>query len=64
VQFVIPSADASNGLVDMVGNTASGSISTAGEVMNSPMGYIIYFIIWLALVGLAVGTVLYWSNKW
>ena len=41
-------------MTDIVNNVGSGAISTAGDVMAWPVGYIVAFVIWVSLIGLAL----------
>lgn len=56
--FRIPSADASNPLVTMAGNTASGAISGAGDIMSSDLWYVAYFVIGLSIISLVITAVM------
>lgn len=61
--FSIAQSHAANPLVGMVDNTASGSINGAEDIMASDLGYIIYFIIGIAIVSLVVWVLLFWVNR-
>jgi hypothetical protein len=49
-----------NPLTTIANNTSTNSISEAWNIMNWPIWYIIYFILWIALVSL----VIYAIRKW
>jgi hypothetical protein len=55
---IIPESE--NPLVILTNNTASGAVSTSGDIMSGPIGYIVYFIVGLAIVGLVVAIVRKW----
>jgi ABC-type thiamin/hydroxymethylpyrimidine transport system permease subunit len=44
-------------MTDLAGDTASGAITEGTAIMASPVGYLVYFVIGLAVVGLIVATV-------
>lgn len=50
-------------MVGMVGNTASGSITAAGDIMATPFWSIVYFIIGIALLSVAIGVIFWISRK-
>lgn len=49
-----------NPLVLLTNNTASGALTTSGDLMAGPIGYVVYFVIWLAIVGTVVAVVKKW----
>lgn len=49
-----------NPLVELTGDTASGAIATSWDIMWGPIGYVVYFVIWLAVVGTVVAVVKKW----
>ena len=61
-ELLIPWTYASE-MTDLVGDTASGAITNAGDIMSSPMWGVIYFIIGIALVSLVVGVVICFTRK-
>lgn len=61
--FLLPSAEASNPMATMVGNTSSWSIAAAGDIMATPFWSIVYFIIGIALLSVAIWVIFWISNK-
>jgi hypothetical protein len=49
-----------NPLVTLTNDTASGAISTSGDIMSGPIGYIVYFVVGLAVVGTVVAVIKKW----
>lgn len=61
--FLLPSAEASNPMATMVGNTSSWSIAAAGDIMATPFWSIVYFIIGIALLSVAIWVIFWISRK-
>lgn len=49
-----------NPLVELTNDTASGALTTSSDLMSGPIGYVVYFVIWLAIVGTVVLVVKKW----
>ena len=43
-----------NTMTDIVNNVGSWAIAEAWNIMGGPVGYIIAFVIWISLIGLAL----------
>ena len=48
-----------NDMIDLVNNTASGALTTTGEVMSWTLGDIIYMFLGLAFIVAIIG-IIYW----
>lgn len=46
-----------NPLVEMTNSTASGAITESGNLMNWEIGYVVYFVIGLSILGTIVAVV-------
>lgn len=49
-----------NPITQLANDTWSGSITEAGNIMSGPIGYVVYFGIWLTLIGVVVFAVKKW----
>lgn len=47
----------------LVTDVGSGAIAGAGDIVSGPVGDILFWVIWLTLVGFAVGVILKYLNK-
>lgn len=43
-----------NPITDLANNTGSGGITEAGNIMDGPIGYIVYFGLWITLIGVII----------
>lgn len=43
-----------NPITDLANSTGSGAIAEAGNIMAGPIGYIVYFTVWLSIIGTIV----------
>jgi len=49
-----------NPITDLANTTGSGAITEAGNLLNGPIGYVVYFTLGLSVLGLAVYTIKRW----
>lgn len=49
-----------NPLVELTNNTASGALDTSTDIMAWPVGYVVYFVIWLSIIGTVVVVIKKW----
>lgn len=56
----VGSTFAANPLVDVANDTGSGAINTVWDFMSGPVGYVVYFVVGLSLVGLVVSAIKKW----
>ena len=49
-----------NAITDLVNTTASGAITETSNIMAWPIGYVVYFVLGIGLLGFVVFTIKKW----
>jgi len=52
-----------NPITTLTNSTASGAVAEATNLMSGDIGYLVYFVIGLAVITLVISTVLYFVRK-
>jgi len=63
ILFLSTNSYATNSFVDLAGSYAWTGINTSGEIMSTPIGGLIYFVIWFLIILFIVGAIL-WVLHW
>ena len=52
-----------NPITSLANSTASGAVTEAGNLMSGDIGYLVYFVIGLAILSLVISVVTYFVRR-